>query len=53
MSKIKIMDEILANKIAAGLPSSRADKKSVIDYLDEEISDEDYKEWYSRLQRRV
>ena len=42
-----------ANKIAAGLPSSRADKKSVIDYLDEEISDEDYKEWYSRLQRRV
>lgn len=42
-----------ANKIAAGLPSSRADKKSVIDYLDEEISDEDYKEWYSKLQRRV
>ena len=42
-----------ANKIAAGLPSSRADKKSVIDYLDEEISDEDYKEWYSRLQRRL
>ena len=42
-----------ANKIAAGLPSSRADKKSVIDYLDEEISDEDFKEWYSKLQRRV
>ena len=42
-----------ANKIAAGLPSSRGDKKSVIDYLDEEISDEDYKEWYSKLQRRV
>ena len=42
-----------ANKIAAGLPSSRGDKKTVIDYLDEEISDEDYKEWYSKLQRRV
>lgn len=42
-----------ANKIAAGLPSSRGDKKTVVDYLDEEISDEDYKEWYSRLQRRV
>ena len=26
-----------ANKIAAGLPSSRGDKKTVIDYLDEEI----------------
>ena len=42
-----------ANKIAAGLPSSRGDKKTVIDYLDEEISDEDFKEWYSKLQRRV
>ena len=41
------------NKIAAGLPSSRGDKKTVIDYLDEEISDEDFKEWYSKLQRRV
>ena len=41
-----------ANKIAAGLPSSRGDKKTVIDYLDEEISDEDFKEWYSKLQRR-
>ena len=48
-----VPSENRANKIAAGLPSSRADKKSVIDYLDEEISDEDYKEWYSRLQRRV
>ena len=42
-----------ANKIAAGLPSSRGDKKTVIDYLDEEISDEDFKEWYSKLQRKV
>ena len=42
-----------ANKIAAGLPSSRGDKKTVIDYLDEEISDEDFKEWYSKLQRRA
>ena len=42
-----------ANKRAAGLPSSRGDKKTVIDYLDEEISDEDFKEWYSKLQRRV
>lgn len=42
-----------ANKIAAGLPSSRGDKKTVVDYLDEEISDEDYKAWYSKLQRRV
>jgi hypothetical protein len=41
------------NKIAAGLPTSRADKKNVIDYLDDEISDEDYFEWRKKLQRRV
>lgn len=39
------------NKIAAALPSSRADKKSAIDYLDEEINDEDYYAWRKKLQR--
>lgn len=39
------------NKIAAALPSSRADKKNAIDYLDEEINDEDYYAWRKKLQR--
>ena len=40
------------NKLAASLPSARADKKTVIDYLDEELSDEDYHAWRSKLQRQ-
>lgn len=40
------------NKLAASLPSARADKKTAIDYLDEELSDEDYHAWRSKLQRQ-
>lgn len=38
-------------KASAALPSSRADKKSVINYLDED-NDDEYNAWYKSLQNR-
>ena len=42
--------DVVAKRKAAAPTTTRADKKTVIDYLDE--NDEDYEAWYKRVQDR-